>query len=40
LFHSEPNEYAWWYEKNVDEEFTLAALQLHTSVEKEASVAR
>ncbi|XP_053409232.1 uncharacterized protein LOC123561373 isoform X4 [Mercenaria mercenaria] len=35
----EPSEYAWWYEKNVDEEFTLAALQLHTSVEKEACVA-
>ncbi|XP_052258855.1 uncharacterized protein LOC127863384 isoform X2 [Dreissena polymorpha] len=35
----EPSEYAWWYEKNVDEDFTLAALQLHTSVEREACVA-
>jgi len=37
---TEPAEYAWWYEKNVDEEFTLAALQLHTSVEREACIAR
>lgn len=40
MYVTEPSEYAWWYDRNVDEEFTLAALQLHTSVEKEACVAR
>ncbi|XP_052060514.1 uncharacterized protein LOC127700861 isoform X4 [Mytilus californianus] len=31
----DPQEYGSWYEKNVDEEFTISALQLQSSVEKE-----
>ena len=37
---SEPLEYGKWYAKNVDEEFTLSALQLHISVEKETNNAK
>ncbi|XP_056010102.1 uncharacterized protein LOC125667097 [Ostrea edulis] len=31
----DPVDFGQWYENNVDEEFTLGALQLHSSVEKE-----
>nr|XP_022320176.1 dynein beta chain, flagellar outer arm-like isoform X6 [Crassostrea virginica] len=31
----DPVDFGQWYEENVDEEFTLGALQLHTSVERE-----
>lgn len=31
----DPVDFGQWYEDNVDEEFTLGALQLHTSVERE-----
>ncbi|KAJ8316357.1 hypothetical protein KUTeg_006371 [Tegillarca granosa] len=33
----DPVDFGNWYEKNVDEEFTLPALQLHSSVEKESN---
>ncbi|KAK3108743.1 hypothetical protein FSP39_014630 [Pinctada imbricata] len=33
----DPVDFGSWYEKNVDEEFTLNALQLHNSVEKETN---
>ncbi|XP_062610301.1 uncharacterized protein LOC134272083 isoform X2 [Saccostrea cucullata] len=32
----DPVDFGQWYEDNVDEEFTLGALQLHSSVEREA----
>jgi hypothetical protein len=40
LFIVDPQEYGSWYEKNVDEEFTISALQLQASVEKECNDAK
>lgn len=35
FFFKDPADFGQWYEDNVDDEFTLGALQLHTSAERE-----
>lgn len=35
FFFLDPVDFGQWYEDNVDDEFTLGALQLHTSAERE-----